>query len=400
MISLIYLVIYLITSLTYQVIIQIFNMSLTDYNKIYFPVKNISKIVGQPTSETVTQLKRELIKNARSVPSNLGGGNNGHLFLVLPEQAFLALPGTTPVVRPNHPGQLTIPANATAAQIATLERQHKESETAFFTFDAVEKALLAQVEEAVDQMHLLPIINQDTQSFEMPLRDVMTWLMDTFQNIDEGITTREIKLAEYVYDPRDPITEVWNMLTKHRDAAARLNVPVTDAWLMDRGIYLLQKSRVFLDPIKSWKICPEIQKTWANFMLHFNQAHRLIQESNELTLRDQERQQHSANLVESIVQGLRNEQETTLQANATTQESELRQIQAQLAVLQNALASLNTGNTTRNSRTRARNRTKYCWTHGACGHGSSECRNKAEGHQDTATFQNKMNGSTSHCPST
>ena len=63
------------------------------------------------------------------------------------------------MVRPNHPGQLTIPANTTAAQTATLERQHKESETAFFTFDAVEKALLAQVEESVDQIHLQPIIS-------------------------------------------------------------------------------------------------------------------------------------------------------------------------------------------------------------------------------------------------
>ena len=41
----------------------------------------------------------------------------------------------------------------------------------------------------------------------------MTWLMDTFQQIDEGITTRAMKLAEYVYDPRDLIAKVWNMLT-------------------------------------------------------------------------------------------------------------------------------------------------------------------------------------------
>ena len=77
-----------------------------------------------------------------------------------------------------------------------------------FTFDAVEKALIAQVEEAFDHMHVAPIMNQDTQSFEMPLNDVMSWLMDTYQKIDDGITKRDLKLAEYRYDPRDPISEI------------------------------------------------------------------------------------------------------------------------------------------------------------------------------------------------
>ena len=37
--------------------------------------------------------------------------------------------------------------------------------------------------------------------------------------------------------------------------------------------------------------------------------------------------------------------------------------------------------------------TKYCWTHGLYNHTSNECRNKKEGHQDNATFKNRMNGS-------
>jgi len=37
--------------------------------------------------------------------------------------------------------------------------------------------------------------------------------------------------------------------------------------------------------------------------------------------------------------------------------------------------------------------TKYCWTHGGCNHSSSECRKKATGHQDTASWTNRMGGS-------
>ena len=40
------------------------------------------------------------------------------------------------------------------------------------------------------------------------------------------------------------------------------------------------------------------------------------------------------------------------------------------------------------------NQMKYCWTHGACNHWSPECRAKAEGHQDSANFQDRKGEST------
>ena len=40
---------------------------------------------------------------------------------------------------------------------------------------------------------------------------------------------------------------------------------------------------------------------------------------------------------------------------------------------------------------------KYCWSHGACAYSSENCRNKKDGHKDTATFANKMGGSVDFC---
>ena len=41
----------------------------------------------------------------------------------------------------------------------------------------------------------------------------------------------------------------------------------------------------------------------------------------------------------------------------------------------------------------------YCWTHGACAHDGSACKNKKPGHKDEATFANKMGGSIVYCKS-
>lgn len=40
---------------------------------------------------------------------------------------------------------------------------------------------------------------------------------------------------------------------------------------------------------------------------------------------------------------------------------------------------------------------KYCWTHGACAHSSTDCNTPAQGHKKEATFNQMMNGSTNGC---
>lgn len=41
--------------------------------------------------------------------------------------------------------------------------------------------------------------------------------------------------------------------------------------------------------------------------------------------------------------------------------------------------------------------TKYCWTHGGCGHKSGDCKNPGTGHKRDATFASKKGGSTEYC---
>ena len=42
-------------------------------------------------------------------------------------------------------------------------------------------------------------------------------------------------------------------------------------------------------------------------------------------------------------------------------------------------------------------RNHYCWSHGNCAHDSKDCMRKFQGHQDAATFENRMGGSNKNC---
>lgn len=121
---------------------------------------------------------------------------------------------------------------------------------------------------------------------------------------DELLSQREIKLNQFLYNPLDAIADVWKKLQNHSKAAACQGVPVTEAWKMDKVLFLLNKTQHFTEDIKQWKKKPENEKTWINLISYFNQCHCLLLESNVLTVQKQECQQLAANLASTVNQAL------------------------------------------------------------------------------------------------
>jgi hypothetical protein len=82
-----------------------------NYREVFFEHPDLSRIIGIPTYETLHTLNQELKSNAISVHSNLGGGQHGHLGLVISPNAY-ALLSNMPYARPGYPAPLAIPQNA------------------------------------------------------------------------------------------------------------------------------------------------------------------------------------------------------------------------------------------------------------------------------------------------
>ena len=69
----------------------------------YVQFKEFTKVHGTPTYETLQKIKDQLKANAASVTSNLGGGANGHLGLVLTPAEYKNI-SDIPYQQPKHPG--------------------------------------------------------------------------------------------------------------------------------------------------------------------------------------------------------------------------------------------------------------------------------------------------------
>ena len=93
----------------------------------FFEHKTLQKIHGEPNTKSLQKLFKQLRKNARSVQSTLGGGGQyGHLFMVMSEDEWNNLPGTVPVDVPQDPGPFELDGRTRPAEISVVEKAHED----------------------------------------------------------------------------------------------------------------------------------------------------------------------------------------------------------------------------------------------------------------------------------
>ena len=218
----------------------------------------------------------------------------------------------------------------------------------------------------------------------------------------------ETKVRTMEYSITDPLVVIYNEIEELARLANAANNPFSDMQQVQIGLRIIKNTNDFEQGIEKWYARPVGEHTWTNFKTHFEEAREMIKKVRGADMRNSAFQQVNfvanevraeiAQTQESILQAIAENQTATNSeyeepsevVNAATTET------TQLAILQ-LLKQIKDDMKQCTSTSRNPRRKFYCWTHGACCHKSSDCRNKKDGHQDDATFNNKKNGSTKGC---
>ena len=183
----------------------------------------------------------------------------------------------------------------------------------------------------------------------------------------------------------------------------------------------------FEDGMKTWHTQPNVDKTWNNFKLQFEDGHASLRRVRGTTMRSTA--YHQANLLSTQVLNEVKEVKTSVtdalymlstndeneenipppsenKANSALQNEGQREILQFLTKLQDEVHELkSTKNTQKYNVPITRTRktiSKYCNSHGACSHDSKDCKPQFHKvrHKEYATFENKMGGATDFCRGT
>ena len=411
-----------------------------DYAGSYFKYKTPTPIQGTPTHKSLKRLKAELRANASSVETDLGGGDHGYLGLVLSDAEYAKIVPNAAFIAPLFPHTLVIPNTVTQVEAFTLRDTHAEKKGLYYECKNVEKALQRHVQDALEYKYVAPLVNEDTELIHDDIPTILAYLVRAYGKVaTEEVKEKEQAIRSLSFHPADPLILLYGPIEKLNSLATQAGIPYSKHQLLDMGLTVLKNTRDFEQALLAWEAKTALNKTWLTFKDHFTQAQQKLREIRGPTM--QQAGFHHANMLASQIrtnlesqnedmmqmlqevmdtnekQQQEQEENTPVQhqsANAMTADTSQLEMMKLLKQMQEGMQMLlqkesgtsptkrkGFGKKTPDDTDRERAITSsYCWTHGGCGHSSTKCKFRAEGHQDSATFKKRMGGSKAFCKPT
>jgi hypothetical protein len=238
-------------------------------DSIPFPHAALTPILGKPTAATINQLKKETYANARSVYSDLGGGINGHLGVVMANAPYLLRAGQL-FVHPVHPGvQGAHPPNATQAQILDANRLYDKQKDDYATYNTVQESLKQQILTAVNPIYYQDLEDDTSGYADVTIPAIITHLTTTYGQLTAAdLEANRSKLTEQ-WNADDPLEDLWKRIRIIRGVAQAGGSIITDGATIELTLEALQKAGVYEHAVTTWYNKDEAEHTWPNFMLHF-----------------------------------------------------------------------------------------------------------------------------------
>lgn len=337
-----------------------------------YPHPSLTKVLGKPSYGSLKQLQKEIYANARTVFSTRGGGRNGHLCLVMPELEYLVRTTGVPFIPPTHPGA----APATAAFISLVEfdsahKSHAALVKEFEIYTQVGASLKAQLLEAIDSTY--------TSTLEDPLfgfADVtplafMVHLRDSYGQLkpeDRGVLRESLRNP---WNPDEPIEIIWTR-TNEIVRALQGTEPVPVSAIIRDILFVFEQTGVFPRACEAWREGDPVNQTVNSLKLHFARY-------NDERLRTLTAKQAGYNASILNPSPPSPPENANLVSPDKTQAANPNKTPTATphALLDNGVKMF------------------YCWTHGLGTnpkHCSNTCKNKGEGHKNTATADKMMDG--------
>ena len=225
----------------------------------------------EPTPTSARLLRRELYANARSVPTTLGGGDHGHLGLVMGEEAYAEL--SNGGVTYDFPDKPNVPRYAEG--VAQRERQKAEYIQALEEYhDArdVQNQLKAQLMQAIPDTYREALADMDLGYSEVTAMDLLDHIVDTYGTITTIDLEANLQQIATPWDPDTPIASVFVTGNRCRQFAKEGGDPISDHTYMRILAKTFRNSGVLDDAIKEWDATPTNTRTVIRCVKHFTKA--------------------------------------------------------------------------------------------------------------------------------
>jgi hypothetical protein len=257
-----------------------------NHRESFFQHPALTKIDGDPTYTSLAKIERECKAKAKSVRSDLGGGQQGHLGLISSAPAYDRIAPETPFERPDLPAP-----PATVGTTAVLAASRLTYGRANYCFQQMhphrEDHRVQQINTAQDNDILADLIGDAAGLFIGTVPDIMRELYDTYRTVTpQAPSTAKAKLESTTYNHARLIANLFTAITDYAHMAEASGSTETPEQLINIGLIVITRYTSFTNDIRAWNEKPAATKTCPEFKTHFRTAQKAIKRSQPLSTTD------------------------------------------------------------------------------------------------------------------
>lgn len=298
----------------------------------------------EPTPAAVRLLRRELFANARAIPTDLGGGDHGHLGMVMPQVDYIAIStGAVPFTMPPKPA---VPNFLGVAAAREMTREvYKDDLEIYHNARGVLTQLKQLILQAIPLTYIAELEDEAMGYANVSPQQILAHMVTNYGRITAKDLETNLQQIKRPWNPDTPIQNVFTNGLQCRQFAAEGNDAISEAAYVRMLVATFRNSGVLSKAIDDWENKPDTDHTLANAIPHFKRADKIRRDNADAT--------------------------------------------------KDVLGALQAIDTSDNGKENIQY--SYCWTHGRCtntNHTSSTCFKPNPGHIKEATLTNQQGG----CP--
>ena len=233
-----------------------------DSLKDYF----ITKIDGQPTEQDISKLKLELSEGLASIPTTNGGGQHGHIGLIIPSTEYVLFShGAAPYDLLTNPGPFPTTVDPDAVvrerQIAEHKAEIREYELYLGVSSWARKAIVG----AIDEEWLSEIRSPHVGFNHLSPAQLLTHLEDVGGEVDYmDVTELQAELTT-AWDQVEAPTTLFERGDKIERQLVKAGIPAQPQLRLATALCWFQQSGEFDNAIREWHLKPTAAKTFTAF---------------------------------------------------------------------------------------------------------------------------------------
>jgi hypothetical protein len=285
--------------------------------------ETVTKIHGQPTSHHLTILEMELIAG---IPTALGGGNFGHVGVIMEATAYSTMTEGTAFKNPANPGVYPagLAANAAATVRARAEAEHKELISQFETFEGVRQGVKDLILEAVDNEYLIEIEHETLGFLNQTPRQILNHLLAQGGALDFADTKDLLAERDGEWNVSENPQLYFNRVEKAMKGLLQNGITSDPNERRDVALFFFKSTGEFDAAVREWEAKPSADKTWANIKTFISTEYAKENKQNKLTAKQfkanaiDEQAEATEELIAALTEAHTKQMETLIKSTTDT----------------------------------------------------------------------------------